>query len=754
MDIFKGYILSAESIITENKNIIKLSGYDNKGSFIIYLTGIKNNLFIKSETKNIEIENNIKREKSKFKNLKDEPLDIIYINDSSSIYTLKENLEENGILTYESDLRIVEKFFIRTGIKGYIKFRGKYKLNGNVKIFINPEIEASKKFDIDLLSSSIDIETSLDNDLYSIACYNRSSSHKSEIVFMIGKGYEDKDNILFYDDEKSLLKDFIQYIKNLDPDLIFGWHVIGFDLKFLERKCQQYDIKFSLGRDNSEVLINEKKGSGYFCDIFGRQVIDGPQTLRSSGYSFKNFKLETVATEIVGASKDIASDEGKVDEITRRFNEDKFALAKYNILDCKLVTDIYNKLDIVNSLLEKSYQCGVLLDKLGLVNAIMDNIIIGKLYELNYISPNQTSTLSSPKVENVVIREAVPGKYNNVAKLSFENLKANIIRFFSIDFYSKLKNLTDRVETPNREYFSSTESILPKIITKTITDKNLMESTKQFLIKTIISGLNNHSNRFYTPKVIESIEKTCEWIVNRAIDWFKNRGFNTILADDSEILISQEFEIEKEKLEEYVIEFKREINSKILREYGVNSNFNIIVDSIYDSIIVPKTGFKSQKKSYIYYREEKFKFNLMEYGSSDYCNYGKKYGDKLLEAIFKGEDFENIVIDYSDRLSDGDYEIEDLYFKNKLPRKIDREKENQSAQIQAAMKLNNEQLRFKREIEYIVCEDGFYPKEVSPTKIDINFYKEKQVKTLTNAILFCKDIKYEDIIYGNQLTLF
>ena len=754
MEIFNGYILGAESIISEGKNVIKLSGRDNRGSFIIYLTGIKNTLFIKSDADEVDLDFDYKREKSNFANLKNEPLDIVYINDSTSPFAVKEQFEDNGILTYESDLRLVEKFLIRTGIKGYINFRGEYKTDGKVKIFINPEIEPTNKFDIDLLTSSIDIETSLENDLYSIACYNKGKIHTSQIVFMIGEGYEDRDDILFYDDEKSLMIDFIQYINNLDPDLIFGWHVIGFDLDFLDRKCQEYDLKFSLGRDNSEVIITEKKGSGYFCDIFGRQVIDGPQTLRSAGYSFKSFKLETVATEIVGASKDIASDEGKVDEITRRFNEDKYALAKYNILDCVLVTDIYEKIDLVNQLLEKSFQCGVLLDKLGLVNGIMDNLIIRRLHKLNYISPNQTSTAGSPKAVATLVKDPTPAKYDNVVKLKFEDLKANIINFFSIDFYSKLNSLTDRVETPNGEYFSSTKSILPNLIKKIVSNEIIKSSTKQFLIKTIISGFNNQSNRFYDPKINDSIEKSVEWVVERAIGWFDNRGYSTILADDSEIIFFHELEIEKDKVIALIEQFQRDLNSEILREYGAISEFKLSIDSIYDSIIIPKTGFKSNKKSYIYYSGDEIKFHQMEYSSSDYCEFSKGYGDKLLSALFKGDELDEIVINYSEKLDEGEFDSNDLYLKNKLPRKIDREKENQSNHIQAAMRLTDDQLRFKKEIEYIVCEDGFYPKGVEHTEIDINHYKEKQIKPLTNAILLCKDMKYEDIIYGSQLTLF
>ena len=52
-------------------------------------------------------------------------------------------------------------------------------------------------------------------------------------------------------------------------------------------------------------------------------MIDGPQSLRSSFFTFEDYKLETVAQELLQEGKTISPDEDKVAEIERLFVEDK-----------------------------------------------------------------------------------------------------------------------------------------------------------------------------------------------------------------------------------------------------------------------------------------------------------------------------------------------------------------------------------------------------------------------------------------------
>jgi len=108
-----------------------------------------------------------------------------------------------------------------------------------------------------------------------------------------------------------LLTAFIAWFRGIDPDIIIGWHVIGFDLMFLERKCNELNILFNIGRGDGKASLKARKNGGYFAFVPGRIVIDGPPALRSSFFTFEDYKLETVAQELLKTGKTITPDKIK-----------------------------------------------------------------------------------------------------------------------------------------------------------------------------------------------------------------------------------------------------------------------------------------------------------------------------------------------------------------------------------------------------------------------------------------------------------
>ena len=61
---------------------------------------------------------------------------------------------------------------------------------------------------------------------------------------MRGEKTEEKSNdappVVFCSSEKKLLESIASYINKADPDLIIGWHVIGFDLAFINTRARLF----------------------------------------------------------------------------------------------------------------------------------------------------------------------------------------------------------------------------------------------------------------------------------------------------------------------------------------------------------------------------------------------------------------------------------------------------------------------------------------------------------------------------------
>ncbi len=70
-----------------------------------------------------------------------------------------------------------------------------------------------------------------------------------------------------------------------------------------------------------------------------------------------------MARELLGEGKAIDSPWDRMDEIDRRFHEDKPALAIYNLQDCELVTRIFHKTEIMPFLLERATVNGLPADR-------------------------------------------------------------------------------------------------------------------------------------------------------------------------------------------------------------------------------------------------------------------------------------------------------------------------------------------------------------------------------------------------------
>src|SRR5690606_4728471 len=113
---------------------------------------------------------------------------------------------------------------------------------------------------------------------------------------------------------------------------------------------------------------------------------DGITTLRAATYSFESFALESVAAEVLGRGKHIASERDRVAEIQRMHREDPEALAAYNLEDCRLVWDIFDKLSLLPFAIERQRMTGLPMDRAGGSVAAFDHLYLPRLHREGYVA--------------------------------------------------------------------------------------------------------------------------------------------------------------------------------------------------------------------------------------------------------------------------------------------------------------------------------------------------------------------------------
>ncbi|MCD6396754.1 MAG: hypothetical protein J7L71_04390, partial [Spirochaetaceae bacterium] len=443
----KGFILTRSAYDRNGACTLKYIGRTPTGPFQIIINSHKPLFFVK---RNSEIPDlpGMDRHQVELQSFTNEDVDALYFESLNYFYEGKRTLQNKQIQMFESDIRPADRYLMERFINGSAEIIGQSKFEGGNTIWSNPHLKPCSIIP-KLKWLSIDIETEpikqFGNNglLYSIAVHGTFNKEDIKKVFVLNLESKEETNtsvpeiegaeIEYKSSEKDIILSFLNYVKIWDPDIIIGWHVIGFDLKFLADKCSTLHIPFTLGRGTRKTTVNERRSGMFSAEIEGRVVIDGPQTLRSAFFKFDDYKLETVAMEILGRGKDISPEEDKLKEIVWRFNNDKPALAKYNLEDCILVSEIYQKTGLIEQLKTRSLITGLTMDRVNMSVASFDHLMLPAIHRKGRVSYDVDDVISGGHAAGGHVFTSKPGLYHHVVVLDFKSLYPTIIRTFFID---------------------------------------------------------------------------------------------------------------------------------------------------------------------------------------------------------------------------------------------------------------------------------------------------------------------------------
>ena len=161
-------------------------------------------------------------------------------------------------------------------------------------------------------------------------------------------------------DEKELLKKWKILMMDLNPDVIIGYNIWGFDIEYIWNRSIELGIneKFQIGLGKickrKSVLKEQKLSSSALGDnIFNLLDIDGIVMIDllkviQKDFKLDSYKLDNVASIYIGDKKD----DLKPKEIFEKFlgdAKDRSIIAKYCIQDCILVNRLLHKLKILEN---------------------------------------------------------------------------------------------------------------------------------------------------------------------------------------------------------------------------------------------------------------------------------------------------------------------------------------------------------------------------------------------------------------------
>lgn len=713
---------------------------------------------------------NAERKLLGLRTLQHEAVDGLYFLQQKSLNQLRIHLQYDKKQLLESDIKPTERYLMERFINASMLIHGEPEVKPGYLQFHSPRLQrTSEPIKPDLTWVSLDIETEdFKGRLYSIALQTPDDAR----VLMVRKPppvsqikQYDTIRIEWFDHEKDALLRLFDWFKQHDPDLILGWNVVGFDLHFLYRKCQQLSLSFTIGRDGqaANILSPQQQGQTFIARIPGRAVLDGIAVLRSATYHFDRYDLDFVAQNVLGKGKLITSESDQLAEIRRQYREDPIALAQYNLQDCELVSELFEHLNLIDFSIQRAEMTGLAIDRQGGSVAAFDHLYLPHLHRQGFVAPDVGSLKEGVNSPGGYVMRSKPGLYKNVLVLDFKSLYPSIIRTFKIDplglAIATEQQADDAIPGFLAANFSRQQHILPEMVSQLWQQRDLakqhnnkaLSQAIKIIMNSFYGVLGSSGCRFFNPQLASSITRRGHQIIQHSRDQIEQQGYPVIYGDTDSIFVWLGNEQDEQTANQTGTQLAKTLNiwwqQYLQTEYQLESCLEIEYETHYLDFLMPSirgTANLGSKKRYAGTVREGDKIRLifkgMETARSDWTALAKQFQQTLYSMVFNDEPYVDFIRQQVDKLWRGECD-EQLVYSKRLRQPLNAYVASQPPHVKAARKMKKP----GRHIRYVITLNGPEPLENVSSTLDYQHYVDKQLAPVADSILHFLETSFEKI---------
>ena len=611
---------------------------------------------------------------------------------------------------------------------------------------------------------------------FSIICYSPKGSPKPEknpviiISTATNTGVEKQFIAEASNKDAKIISDFINYVRDFDPDIIVGYGTNRNDMQYLITRAKKNGLKLEIDRANSEPHTSVY---GH-VSVTGRAHID----LFDFADEFPEVKIKTLENiaDYLGVMK--LKDRILIEDIEYAEYwdnpEKRSQLLRFSMENARCIIGVMEVL--FDFAIQLSSLVGLPLDHVGTaaVGFRVEWFLMRHAYRMNELIPKKVERRYIPYAGGLVLKPK-PGIHDNIAVLDFKSMYPSIMIAYNVSpdtyippgepdppsgvYIAPEVNHRFRKEPSGfyREVLSRLIKARDKIRAKLkkIDPKSpeyRVLDARQKAIKVITNATYGYAGwigaRWYIKPVAEAVTAWGRHTIRNAIELAKKIGLEVIYGDTDSLFIRHDVE----KIEEL---------SKIIEEH---LGLEIKPDKIYSRVL-----FTEAKKRYCgLLPDGRLDMVGLEVVRGDWANVAKNVQERVLEIVLKkrsarkaAEFVRNFIRDLRKRK----VPYRDLVIWKTLT-KPPEEYEARAPHVEAAKILQKEgwALTVGDKVGYVITlGSGRLHERAKPyvlasyDEVDIEYYVTKQVIPAALRILSMFGINEKDLLppkSGKPQTLF
>ncbi|EHQ35676.1 DNA-directed DNA polymerase [Methanoplanus limicola] len=561
-----------------------------------------------------------------------------------------------GFKHFEADIPFATRFMIDNGLTGGVSVKTEIT---DYREITSSEVNSPARVCI------IDIECEDERGfpdanrerINCITCWDSYDNEYQTFVWLINENGPETvstcnncHKVVICGNEKDLLKRFIAYIAEKDPDVLSGWNFTDFDMPYIQKRIEVLGV-------SDEGLSRLPGGPSARNPVRGRAVFDlltGYKKMQ--GGRKESYRLDAIAEEEIG--------EGKIrytGTVSDLWKYDPNKLIEYNVKDVELCVGINNKNKIVEFYREIARYVGCPLDRTLNSSNVIDIFVLRKAYG-KYILPSK-GYADAEEFEGATVFDPSKGVKENVIVLDLKSLYPMCM--MTINASPETKDKNGELRAPNGIRFrKEPDGLTRSIISDLLKERDERKAERnnydygspeyelydiqQNVLKVIMNtyyGVSGYARfRLYDRDIGSAVTSVGRAIIEHTRKIIEGMGYAVIYGDTDSCMVNLPVMEREEtiktarKIEERLNESYSEFSQDVLN--AESHYFSIKFEKIYERFF--QAGKKKRYAGYLVWKEGKEVDQIdivgFEMKRSDSPHITKEVQLKVMDLILKGAD--------------------------------------------------------------------------------------------------------------------